>query len=211
MSTPPPNDAERPPSRPIDQQHPSAPIPGSNWRKTGSLGRGDTPTSELPLLNRYSPTPRYDLTTVSEFVGVRPVTLLSWEQNLGVPVANPLAEPGSNIRYSERDLIAIIWLRDQIVAGIDPVAVSQRLRAALGGVVEPTPSSPLASQHTPSRPLASRPIRGPSDPPSQPIPQTFTQPQRSDEPTFFTAHAIPLVGWGHERAGSSRTRWSLGG
>lgn len=141
-----------PPSRPLDPQ--SAP-----WgRRTGPLNRGAVP-GEPPDLSRYSNTPRYDMATIIELVGVRAVTLWSWEQNLGLG----LGENTNGVRYSERDLIAFVWLRDQIIQGVDPMLAAQQLRSALAAARgDATPSMPIQRpasvpvQPSPSRPMPQR-------------------------------------------------------
>ncbi len=144
------------PSRSLSQSGtPSRPLgatSNSNWgrRATGSLG--GRPPAEPPDLRRYSTTPRYDIATIAEMVTVRAVTLWSWEQNLGIIAHDAAAEAQTGLRYSERDLIILSWLRDQIVAGVDPIAAAQKIREAIvaaGG--QPPPMS--AAPRTPSRPL----------------------------------------------------------
>ncbi len=165
-------------------------MPNTNWgRRTGGLGRTSPP--DPPDLKRYSTTPRYDMTTIADLIGVRAVTLWNWEQNLGIIVHDAAAEAATGLRYSERDLIVLSWLRDQIVAGVDPIAAAHRLREAIvaaGGTPPPLPSTP----RTPSRPLGTaalrqgdpslnppsvpytRPIDPSLNPPSRPIPAGMT-------------------------------------
>jgi hypothetical protein len=167
MTTQPPGDrpsgpvpGQDPPSRPLDPRI-------TSWgRRTGPLNRGTTP-ADPPDLSRYADTPRYDMATVIELVGVRAVTLWAWEQNLGLA----LGETTNGVRYSERDLIALVWLRDQIIQGVDPMIAAQQLRVALaaarGG---PAPSMPL-QQRPPSQPIGTIPPRQESRTPSQGLPQ----------------------------------------
>lgn len=95
---------------------------------SGGLGK----TSHPPNLAQFSNDPIYDLTTMVHLVGVRPMILWSWEQQLGIPAPARSAEEasGSGRRYSERDLIASLWLRDQIVNGVVPAEAGARLVAA---------------------------------------------------------------------------------
>lgn len=106
----------------------SAGGPGEGKNSGGSRGgKGANP----PNLNDYVNTPRYDLATIVQLVGVRPMILWGWEQQLGIPAPTRINdEIGAVRRYSERDLIASIWLRDQILNGISPVEAAARLRAA---------------------------------------------------------------------------------
>lgn len=119
-------------------------------RRTGPLH--PTKANEPPQLDHYSDTPRYDMLTVAEMIGVRAVTLWAWEQNLGLSTRT--AATGNGPRYSERDLIAFAWLRDQIVMGADPVMAAQRLRsgnpAHRSENMTSSFSRPIARQGTPS-------------------------------------------------------------
>lgn len=96
----------------------------------GSSGLGKT--SHPPYLAQFSNEPIYDLATIVQLVGVRPMILWSWEQQLGIPAPARLTDEASgNVRrYSERDLIASLWLRDQILNGIAPTEAAERLLAA---------------------------------------------------------------------------------
>ena len=201
------------PSRPLGRSGNT--VPNSNWgRRTGGLGRGVP--AEPPDLRRYPPTPRYDMATIADLVGVRAVTLWSWEQNLGIIVHDPAAEAATGLRYSERDLIILIWLREQIVAGADPLAAAQRIREAItaaGGTPPPMPSTP----RTPSRPLGSITSRlaeqngnmpGPTgarymdptlNPPSQPISRIgasrpMSEPLSSSQPKYGPSRPVSAEG-----------------
>lgn len=98
----------------------------------GSGGGGLGKTSHPPNLARFSNDPIYDLAAMVHLVGVRPMILWSWEQQLGIPApARPADEAsGTARRYSERDLIASLWLRDQIINGVEPTEAAARLQAA---------------------------------------------------------------------------------
>ena len=106
----------------------SAGVPGEGKHSGGPrAGKGANP----PNLADYANTPRYDLATIVQLVGVRPMILWGWEQQLGIPAPTRISdEIGAVRRYSERDLVASIWLRDQILNGVSPVEAAARLRAA---------------------------------------------------------------------------------
>jgi methanogenic corrinoid protein MtbC1 len=99
----------------------------------GPLGGAGDP----PNLMEYSNEPQYDLATIVGSVGVRPMILWGWEQQLGIPApARVTDEMGGSVRrYSERDLVASIWLRDQIVKGVSPGDAAARLQEAQRPVV----------------------------------------------------------------------------
>lgn len=169
------------PSRPLNN---GQPVSNTNWgRRTGPLSRS---LSTPPDLRRYSTTPRYDLAAISDLVGVRAMMLWTWEQNLGI--STPDDAPTGGVRYSERDMIALAWLREQILEGVDPAVAAKILREAQQALAndpaqsvpphQPARSMPLNPVHpqsgpvsslNPSRPLTPRSMRGPHDPPSQPI------------------------------------------
>jgi hypothetical protein len=74
----------------------------------------------------------FDLATMVQMVGVRPATLWAWEQQLNIThvIATSNTGPLGGRRYSERDLRATTWLRDQIMAGYRPAEAAERLAAA---------------------------------------------------------------------------------
>lgn len=161
MSTQPPEDLPEA-MPPASSSTPSRPIgrggPNTNWgRRTGNLGRAIP--ADPPDLTRYPTTPRYDMATIADLVGVRAVTLRSWEQNLGIIAHDLAAEAATGLRYSERDLIILIWLREQIVAGADPLLAAQKIREALVAAGSTPPPMPVTPR-TPSRPLGSMTSRG---------------------------------------------------
>ncbi len=90
-----------------------------------SFGKGSNP----PNLEDYSSDPKYDLTTVVQIVRVRPMILWGWEQQLGIP--SPMRVPddsgGNGRRYSERDIVASLWLREQILSNVSPNEAAARL------------------------------------------------------------------------------------
>jgi methanogenic corrinoid protein MtbC1/DNA-binding transcriptional MerR regulator len=71
-----------------------------------------------PNLYDYSADPKYDLATIARLVGVREMVIHGWEQQYGVPSPRRSdGTTGGGRRYSERDLVAAMWLRDQILNG----------------------------------------------------------------------------------------------
>src|SRR5271165_5715034 len=108
--------------------------PNSSGNLSLSFGKGSNP----PNLADYSDEPKYDLTTVVQIVRVRPMILWGWEQQLGIP--SPTRAPDDSIgngrRYSERDIVASVWLREQILNGVSPTEAAARLLGPQGtGVV----------------------------------------------------------------------------
>lgn len=85
-----------------------------------------------PILAQFPEAPIYELAFIAEKVGVRPITLWAWEQQLGIASGErPVQDPSTHKRrYSERDLIALLWLRDRIIVGDSPQEASARLLAA---------------------------------------------------------------------------------
>jgi methanogenic corrinoid protein MtbC1 len=141
----------------------------SNIRgSTGSGPLGRPGAGEPPNLADYPDEPQYDLATVVQLVGVRPMTLWAWEQQLNIPKPQRVGDgTGGTVRhYSERDLVASIWLRDQILAGSTPAEAAERLLAAhrsagdapsAGGADGGEESSPA-----PRMPVNSGPLKQPS-------------------------------------------------
>jgi methanogenic corrinoid protein MtbC1 len=90
----------------------------------------------------YQNEPQYDLATIVGLVGVRPMILWGWEQQLGIPAPTRVTDDmgGTVRRYSERDLVASIWLRDQILNGATPSEAVERLKAGQHPVIRDTES-----------------------------------------------------------------------
>jgi len=95
----------------------SGPLERSTTTGVAAGSRGSTP----PNLSEYSSAPVYDLATIVQQVGVRSMILRSWEQQFGIPAPVRIQDDVSGIiqRYSERDLVAAIWLRDQVIHGVN--------------------------------------------------------------------------------------------
>jgi len=135
-------------------------------RSTNDSWNGDAP----PMLAAYSGEPKYDLQMIVSLTKVRPMILWGWEQQLGVPSA-PRSEDEGGLgtrRYSERDLIALLWLREQIVKGRAPSDAAAMLHAAQEASIatSPTPfppprAAPPTSPFPERRPLETRPLTRP--------------------------------------------------
>lgn len=143
---------------------------GNDNSGSGPLGRGGR--GEPPILAEYPDEPQYDLATVVQLVGVRPMTLWAWEQQLNIPRPQRVGDgTGGTVRhYSERDLVASIWLRDQILAGLSPAEAADRLMGAqppqtdVPGSGRPAGASdaggPVARPLVTSGPLSQQPMAG---------------------------------------------------
>lgn len=96
----------------------------------GSLSDANSsrPKGAAPNLASYSAAPKYDLPTMVQLVGVRSIVLVGWEQQFGIPAAHR-PEDNQPRRYSERDLIAVLWMRDQILNGASPGEAATKLLA----------------------------------------------------------------------------------
>lgn len=127
-----------------------------------------------PDLMQRSGTPRYEIQELVRIVGVPANIIWGWEQSLGVPRPMKVSDHngGQVPRYAERDVVAVLWLRDQIRAGMPPVEASRRLFVAQGAPVGGSGgwrggnSGPLAGST--SGPLpgpTSGPLRGPTSGP----------------------------------------------
>lgn len=139
---------------------------------TGSGPLGRSGRGEPPILAEYPDEPQYDLATVVQLVGVRPMTLWAWEQQLNIPKPQRVGDgTGGTVRhYSERDLVASIWLRDQILAGLTPAEAADRLIAAqppqsdvpgsAGAAGASDASGPVARPVVTSGPLSQQPMIG---------------------------------------------------
>jgi methanogenic corrinoid protein MtbC1 len=90
---------------------------------------------EPPILSQYSDAPVYEVGTLAQLLRVRPLALWTWEQQLGITTAEQSADPSrQKRRYSERDMIALMWLRDMVIAGESPHEAAARLLAAQRGM-----------------------------------------------------------------------------
>jgi methanogenic corrinoid protein MtbC1 len=90
-------------------------------------GLGENP----PHLATFDASPRYDLPSVVHVLGVRRTTLLAWEQQLGMPAAGRVSDDdGGPRRYAERDLVALVWIRDRVVSGMPATEAVRQLLTA---------------------------------------------------------------------------------
>jgi methanogenic corrinoid protein MtbC1 len=86
------------------------------------------------MLSQYSDAPIYEVTTMVQLLRVRPLALWTWEQHLGISSGDPNSESNrQKRRYSERDLAALLWLRDRVIAGETPQDATARLLGAQRG------------------------------------------------------------------------------
>lgn len=111
------------------------------------------PRGTAPNLASFSAAPKYDLPTMVQLVGVRSMVLVGWEQQFGIP-APRRADDTQARRYSERDLIAVLWMRDQILNGASPGEAATKLLAMQGAEgfgKQPYSTKPLGQRET--RPL----------------------------------------------------------
>jgi MerR family transcriptional regulator, light-induced transcriptional regulator len=65
---------------------------------------------------RYNDAPVYTIKTVVHVTGITPATLRAWERRYGV-LAPGRSEGGYRL-YSERDIATLVWLKDQVDAGV---------------------------------------------------------------------------------------------
>jgi len=67
-------------------------------------------------LSPYNHTPVYTIRTVVQVTGVTPATLRAWERRYGVLA--PGRSDGGYRLYSERDIATLLWLKNQVDAGV---------------------------------------------------------------------------------------------
>ncbi len=95
--------------------------------------RGVTPNMEPPILSHYSDAPVYDIITLAALVKVKPITLWSWEQQLGISSGEPIHETDKRRHRTERDLVALLWVKEMVMAGESSQNAAARLIAAQRG------------------------------------------------------------------------------
>src|SRR5262252_1634838 len=92
-----------------------------------------SPDQPPPHMAALDPMPRYDVGTVVRRLGVHRMVLLNWEQQLGMPaLGRPADEQDRTRRYSERDFLVLLWIRDRLLEGIPLTEAVSRLIAAQG-------------------------------------------------------------------------------
>jgi len=130
-----------------------------------------------PNLDLLSTAPAHDLGAVTHLLGVRPIVLWQWEQQLKAIAPGLLTINAATRRvYADRDLGALLWLRDALMSGVSlsaatatllsaqspsqPTGLSGQSFAQPQGQAQPfrsaTPSSPVLR----GLPSASRPAAG---------------------------------------------------
>ena len=94
--------------------------------------RQDIKSVEPPMLENYRDAPIYDHTLILQLVAVRPLALWALEQHIGISsgARGASEQGGQKRRYSERDLVALLWLRERVVEGESPQDAGARLIAA---------------------------------------------------------------------------------
>lgn len=87
--------------------------------------------NDIPRLVDFPDTPVYDVATVMHILGVRAVTLWNWEQQLGIVSSRSGEQSNASARrYSDREVRALMWLRDEVVGGASLAEAAARLRAS---------------------------------------------------------------------------------
>lgn len=95
--------------------------------------RGMAPNMEPPILAHYPDIPVYDANTLVTLVKVRPITLWSWEQQLGISSGETSPDTEKRRQRSERDLVALLWIKEMVIAGESSQEAAARLIAAQRG------------------------------------------------------------------------------
>jgi len=106
---------------------------------SGSYRSGGTGTGNIPDLSAYSDEPRYDHDKLVQLVGVRDMHIWKWQRLYGIPFPPRNSDRGGPRRYSERDVVATIWLRERIMNSNDVVADVARFFAAQPPSILPSP------------------------------------------------------------------------
>ena len=91
---------------------------------------GREPRIQPPALDAYSDFPLYNTKAVVHQTGVPAPTLRAWERRYGI--LTPRRAENDYRLYSERDIVLVLWLREQVEAGL---TISQAI--ALLRAVEP--------------------------------------------------------------------------
>ncbi|HEV2237551.1 MAG TPA: hypothetical protein VGR57_12885, partial [Ktedonobacterales bacterium] len=122
--------------------------------------------TDPPYLLQRSGEPVYDAADVARMVGLAPDTLTEWEARYGVPRPRHLMDESGVMRprYSERDMLATLWLTEQLRAGVPAEEAARRLllaqQAPPGSTYGPAPTVPTPTV-IPSAAPNSRALSGP--------------------------------------------------
>jgi hypothetical protein len=117
-----------------------------------------------PYLLQRSGDPVYDAAEMAQMVGVTPEALTEWEARYGVPRPRHLMDETGVMRprYSERDLLATLWLSEQMRAGQTAEEAAKRLIAAQqsppGASYGPAPNVPDSSAAPTTRGVSTGPV-----------------------------------------------------
>ncbi|ACZ42932.1 transcriptional regulator, MerR family [Thermobaculum terrenum ATCC BAA-798] len=90
-------------------------------------------------LRTSSDVPLYSISTVSERTGVPQGTIRSWERRYGVP--RPYRSADGRRLYSERDILCILWLKEQSEAGVPLSRITEIVKEALASATAPMAES----------------------------------------------------------------------
>jgi methanogenic corrinoid protein MtbC1 len=148
---------------------------------TSAYGRGRSNASgggEPPRLDTLPDEPLYDISTVVQELSVRGPVLRAWEQQLGLSSQTRDGSSGTAQvrRYSERELVALKWVRDQVLAGVSlreaagRLLAAQRLSSRISSVSYPGSRSlgdsggSLGQAVAPRQPSSTRPLQPNQDP-----------------------------------------------
>ncbi|HUY77416.1 MAG TPA: cobalamin B12-binding domain-containing protein [Ktedonobacterales bacterium] len=143
---------------------------GDSWDGRGHQGAARTMDTGVfpgvanfpPNLDLLSTTPAHDLGAVTHLLGVRPVVLWQWEQQLKTIAPSLLTTAATTRRiYADRDLGALLWLRDALMSGVSLTGATATLLGAQ------SPSQPTAQTFAPTGQFQTQPFR--SATPSAPM------------------------------------------
>ena len=182
----------------------------------GGGGAGDA-HNDPPRLDAWPPDLRYDTPTVVQLIGVRPMTLWAWEQQLGMQQHTRALDDASATarRYSERDVVALVWLRNQILSGATLNESVMRLLRAQES--ESYPGAQPADSSFPGSGLG-QPMRGVVN--TGPLlSSAFSAPRRSpastrkltEQETASVSGTLAQAGVSMEQASASGTRSARSG
>src|SRR5829696_2284410 len=99
---------------------------------------------DLQVILRASEAPLYNTAAVARRCDMPAATVRAWERRYGFP--EPRRGPGKQRLYSERDVLAIQWLRDRIAEGLTISAAVSLLREQLSRDPSHAPATTGASR-----------------------------------------------------------------